>query len=131
MGKNIVDITLYKPKALMNISGKPVAEALHTLSISPSETIVIHDYLDHRPMSVSPKSGGSAGGHNGIRSIIAALGNNMDFYRLRIGIGRDDTDPADYVLSPLSTAELEFWGPDGQGIDLVWKEVTKICAGLR
>ncbi|KAF9807097.1 hypothetical protein IEO21_08387 [Rhodonia placenta] len=131
IGSQIVTLTLYKPKALMNISGKPVADAMRFLSVSPSETIVIHDSLSHKPMSMSPKFGGSANGHNGVRSIVSALGNNMDFHRLRAGIGRDESDAARYVLGPLSPAEREFWGPNGAGIELVWRGLTKIVTGSR
>ncbi|KAL7281653.1 hypothetical protein ACG7TL_004970 [Trametes sanguinea] len=87
--------------------------------------IVIHDSLDHKPCTVSPKFGGSANGHNGVRSIIDALGGDKDFHRLRVGIGRDG-DPANYVLGPLSPQERQFWGSTGGGPDLVWRELTRI-----
>jgi len=55
----------------------------------------------------------------------------MDFHRLRIGIGRDESDPAHYVLGSLSSAEREFWGQSGKGIDLVWRELSRIASGPR
>ncbi|KZT22604.1 hypothetical protein NEOLEDRAFT_1137859 [Neolentinus lepideus HHB14362 ss-1] len=66
-------------EALMNICGPQVAAALHGGS---STLIVIHDSLEHKPLTLSPKFGGSAGGHNGVRSIISALGNDSQFHRL-------------------------------------------------
>ena len=144
-GHGDVTITLYKPselngwqavaltnpnahaEALMNISGPPVAAALKTLSIPPSHMIVVHDSLDHKPMKVSPKFGGSASGHNGVRSIIASLGGTKDFHRLRIGIGRDQSDPAAYVLGRLSAEERDFW-LHGEGVHAAWSALVKIMA---
>lgn len=118
----------------MNISGRPVVQMLRQTAIKPANMIVIHDSLDHKPCALSPKFGGSAGGHNGVRSIIAALGNDVDFHRLRLGIGRGGPggggggiDVADFVLGPLSAREREFWSaPTGPGSDLVWNEMTRI-----
>ena len=119
----------------MNISGRPVVQMLRQSSIKPANMIVVHDSLDHKPCALSPKFGGSAGGHNGVRSIIAALGNDSDFHRLRLGIGRGGPggsgggggiDVADFVLGPLSAREREFWSATGPGSDLVWSELTRI-----
>ncbi|KAI0744150.1 peptidyl-tRNA hydrolase [Daedaleopsis nitida] len=111
--------------ALMNISGRPVAEKLRATAVKPTSMIVIHDSLDHRMCTVYPKAGGSAGGHNGVRSIITALGNINDFHRLRLGIGRDE-NIVEYVLGPLSAQELEHWSVTGPGSDLVWNALSKI-----
>lgn len=111
----------------MNISGHPVATALKTLSIPPERMIVVHDSLDHKPMKVSAKWGGSASGHNGIRSIIASLGGTKDFHRLRIGIGRDQSDQANYVLGRLSPEERDFW-LYGDGAHAVWSALVKSMA---
>jgi PTH1 family peptidyl-tRNA hydrolase len=69
---------------------------------------VLHDELDLPFDTVRLKAGGGNGGHNGIRDISAAIGTG-DFTRVRIGIGRPPgrQDPADYVLSPFSSAERE------------------------
>ncbi|KAI0349094.1 peptidyl-tRNA hydrolase [Trametes cingulata] len=120
VGEDSVTLTLFKPKTLMNISGRPIVQMLRQTAINPGNMIVIHDSLDHKPCTVSPKFGGSANGHNGVRSIIDALGGNKDFYRLRVGIGRDG-DPAHYVLGPLSPQERQFWSSNGGGSDLVWR----------
>lgn len=114
----------------MNISGRPVANALRHTARSPSSLIIIHDSLSHKPITLSPKLGGSANGHNGVKSVIAALGGNMDFHRLRVGIGRGGSDPAEYVLGNLSSHELQFWGSSGQGTDLVWRELEKTLQSI-
>ncbi|KAI8992977.1 peptidyl-tRNA hydrolase [Trametes punicea] len=125
IGEDYVTLTLFKPKALMNISGRPVVQMLRETAVNPTNMIVIHDSLDHKPCTLSLKCGGSANGHNGVRSVIAALGGHLDFYRLRIGIGRDG-DPANYVLGPLSPQERQFWSSSGSGSDMVWRELLSI-----
>ena len=113
----------------MNVSGRPVVDTLRKTAINPANLIVLHDSLDHKPCVVSPKFGGSANGHNGVRSIVAALGNNPDFHRLRLGIGRGGlggADITDYVLGPLSAQEREFWSTNGPGPDIVWRELARI-----
>jgi PTH1 family peptidyl-tRNA hydrolase len=88
--------------------------------------IVIQDSLSHKAETLSVKLGGSANGHNGIKSVIAALGGD-GFYRFRIGIGRDQSDPADYVLQKLSSSERTFWSDGGQGLNNVVREIHKIA----
>ncbi|KAG8861724.1 hypothetical protein FRB96_002682 [Tulasnella sp. 330] len=124
-----VSITLLKPKLLMNVSGKSISMAMRT-KIRPANTrsvIVLHDSLEQRPLFISPKLGGSANGHNGVKSTIEALGS-ADFHRIRIGIGRDkSTDVSTYVLQSLSSKELRHWSDaDGQGISDVWEAIEKI-----
>ncbi|EPQ56941.1 peptidyl-tRNA hydrolase [Gloeophyllum trabeum ATCC 11539] len=126
IGSTPVTITLFKPKALMNISGPPVSAALRKHALPPSSLIVIHDSLAHKPLTLSPKFGGSAGGHNGVRSIVAALGNDAGFHRLRVGIGRGG-DAADYVLGRLEGRERAFW--EGEGMERVWREIERVASG--
>jgi peptidyl-tRNA hydrolase, PTH1 family len=110
----------------MNISGRSVAVALRRSAKLSSSMILIHDSLSHKPAKLSYKLGGSANGHNGVKSVISALGGDAGFHRLRIGIGQNDVDAAEYVLGRLSRQEREFWGEHGAGIDLVWHEVERI-----
>ena len=110
----------------MNISGQSVVAALRKTVRSPESMIVIQDSLSHKAGTLSVKLGGSANGHNGIKSVMAALGGD-GFHRLRIGIGRDQTDPAEYVLQKLSTSERAFWGDGGQGLNIVVREIHKIA----
>lgn len=85
--------------------------------------IVLVDSLDHDPATLSVKRGGSANGHNGVKSIISALGGELNFQRFRLGIGRDGSDPANYVLGNLSSFERRFW--NGEGLDLIFGELEK------
>lgn len=78
-------VYLLKPALLMNINGQSVARAAQTLGVAASTDIVVaHDDLDRGFGRLSPKAGGSPGGHNGVRSCIAKLGTDR-FRRLRIG----------------------------------------------
>lgn len=109
----------------MNISGPQVVQKLRKTAVNPANMIVIVDSLDHKPCTLSPKFGGSHNGHNGVRSVTAALGNNPDFHRLRLGIGRNAL-PSEYVLGPLSAQELQYWNVTGPGSEAIWKELTRI-----
>jgi PTH1 family peptidyl-tRNA hydrolase len=99
-------VTLAKPQTFMNLSGRPVA-ALRTFYKIPVERIVvIHDELDLPFGTIRLKQGGGDNGHNGLRSVTAALGSR-DYLRVRVGIGRPSgrMDPADFVLHDFSAAE--------------------------
>jgi PTH1 family peptidyl-tRNA hydrolase len=80
------DIRLLIPTTFMNLSGKAVAAIMQFYKLSPEEILVAHDELDLPPGTARLKLGGGHGGHNGLRDIISALGNNKNFARLRIGI---------------------------------------------
>ena len=120
------NLHITKKDSAMNISGHPVSMALRKTSRVPSSLIVLHDSLEHKPTVLSQKFGGSANGHNGVRSLISALGTK-DFFRLRLGIGRPDSDVADYVLGRLPNFERQFWAPDGPGLDLVLEHIRTIA----
>ena len=96
---------------------------------SPASLIVLHDSIEHKPTKLAFKFGGSANGHNGIRSLISALGTKY-FFRLRLGVGRPDSNVASYVLGRLSNFERQFWAPDGPGLDLVWEHIEKIALNV-
>jgi len=99
-------VTLVKPQTYMNRSGPIVAALLGDLALDLSDVIVVHDDLDLDPGRLRIKSRGGHGGHNGVCSIIDALGSDR-FARLKIGVGRPPAgeDPADYVLVPMSSRE--------------------------
>ncbi|KAG8749475.1 hypothetical protein FRC14_001337 [Serendipita sp. 396] len=126
-------LSLAKTKNYMNLSGPSVqktyeAKLRHTQTFHPRNrrVIIIHDSIDQAPMKISPRFGGSARGHNGVRSVIAALGT-QDFYRIRIGIGMPPRGALEqYVLEKLSKEELEYWSPGGEGIERVWEAILKI-----
>jgi PTH1 family peptidyl-tRNA hydrolase len=99
-------VVLAKPASFMNVSGAPVAALRSFYDVPVHRLVVVHDELDLPADVVRLKRGGGEGGHNGLRSISAALGSK-DYVRLRIGIGRPPgrTDAADFVLRDFSAAE--------------------------
>jgi peptidyl-tRNA hydrolase, PTH1 family len=87
----------------MNVSGQSVGAAARFFKVPVDSLLVMHDDVDLEPGRLQARLGGGLAGHNGLRSIAAALGT-QDFLRLRIGVGRpgrgDRRPVADYVLSP-------------------------------
>ena len=85
----------------MNLSGQSVSALANFYKIPPENILVAHDELDLPPGTARLKKGGGHGGHNGLRDIISKLGNNKNFYRLRLGIGHPGhaSVVADFVLS--------------------------------
>lgn len=81
------DVFLLKPQTFMNRSGQSIGALAGFYKIHPEEILVLHDELDLPPGTAKLKFGGGHGGHNGLKSTFAALGNNPNFWRLRIGIG--------------------------------------------
>lgn len=101
------DLRLLVPTTFMNLSGKAVAAMANFYNIKPEEILVAHDELDMPPGVAKFKLGGGHGGHNGLRDIISKLGNNKNFYRLRIGIGHpgDKSRVSGYVLGKATSIE--------------------------
>jgi peptidyl-tRNA hydrolase, PTH1 family len=99
-------VTLARPHSYMNLSGGPVAALAGFYKLAPERVVVLHDELDLPFDAARLKLGGGDNGHNGLRSISAALGTR-DYYRVRFGIGRPPgrMDPADYVLKDFTPAE--------------------------
>jgi PTH1 family peptidyl-tRNA hydrolase len=104
------DLWLLKPLTYMNLSGASVQSVAGFYRIAPETVLVAHDELDFPPGVVRLKEGGGAGGHNGLRDIIARLGES--FWRFRIGIGHppDRAMVMNYVLGRPSAAEAELIG---------------------
>jgi PTH1 family peptidyl-tRNA hydrolase len=92
------ELWLLKPLTFMNLSGGAVESVAGFYRIPVGEILVAHDELDFAPGLVRLKQGGGAGGHNGLRDVIAHVGE--EFWRLRIGIGHpgDRSAVLDYVL---------------------------------
>lgn len=107
VGFDAPKIVLAKSLGFMNTSGGPVANLLKFYDLKPENLIVIHDELDIDPATLKIKFSGGHGGHNGLRDIISAVGN--DYIRLRVGIGRPPgrMDAADYVLRDFNSTERE------------------------
>lgn len=96
-----------KPLTYMNNSGNAVGEFVRYFNIDNKDILVIQDDLDLNVGDYKLKMHSSSGGHNGIKSIIASLGN-QDFPRLKVGIGSVKKDEViDYVLGKFSKSELE------------------------
>ena len=98
---------LLKPQTYMNLSGRSVLQLSAYFNIPPQRIIVLFDDISLPPGRLRIRSDGSAGGHNGIKSIIAELGS-QDFPRVKIGVGgkaHPDQDLADHVLSGFSAIE--------------------------
>lgn len=100
------DLTgLLKPKTFMNRSGRSIGRAMREVEIKADKIIVIHDDIDLPIGRIKVKSGGGAGGHRGVKSVIDVLGT-ADFMRLRVGIDRPESgDVTDYVLEEFTAAE--------------------------
>ncbi|MCH8553012.1 MAG: aminoacyl-tRNA hydrolase [Natronospirillum sp.] len=94
-------VTLLKPMTFMNRSGRSVAALAGFYKWAPEDILVAHDELDLPAGVARFKRAGGHGGHNGLRDIIAQLGNQKEFYRVRIGISHPGQarDVVNYVLS--------------------------------
>lgn len=107
-------VMLAKPQTFMNRSGDAVGPMVHFFRLPLPDLLVIHDDLDLPLGRIRIRERGGAGGHNGIKSIIASLGGERQFPRIRVGIGRPGEDQAgkrtgedviDYVLSSFTPDE--------------------------
>ncbi len=100
-----------KPTTFMNRSGDAVAAAVQFYKLKPQQIIVLHDELDLVPGKIRVKLGGGHAGHNGLRSIDAAIG--PDFWRVRIGIGHPGLKELvlGYVLHNFAKADREWLDP--------------------
>ncbi|MGY4675969.1 aminoacyl-tRNA hydrolase [Ursidibacter arcticus] len=101
------EVRLLVPTTFMNLSGKAVGALANFYRIKPEEILVAHDELDLPPGIAKIKQGGGHGGHNGLKDIVASLGNNNNFYRVRIGIGHPGHKDlvAGYVLGKPSPTD--------------------------
>ena len=104
------DVRLLIPTTYMNLSGKSVLALASFYRIKPAEILVAHDELDLMPGTAKIKLGGSNGGHNGLKDIQNKLGNDPNFYRLRIGIGHpgDKNKVVGFVLSKPTLTEQKL-----------------------
>ena len=106
-------IFLLKPQTFMNLSGRSVLQLSAFFKIPPQRIIVLFDDISLEPGRLRVRPDGSAGGHNGIKSIIAEVGS-QDFPRVKIGVGakpHPEFDLADWVLSAFSANEEKALTP--------------------
>ena len=102
-----VKVLLMKPVTYMNLSGEAVGEAARFYKLPPERVLVISDDVSLPLGKLRIRKGGSAGGHNGLKSIIQHLGTDQ-FPRIKVGVGQKphpDYDMADWVLSSFSKTE--------------------------
>ena len=99
-------VLLMEPQTYMNLSGEAVGEAARFYKVPPERVLVFSDEMALPPGSVRIRQSGSAGGHNGLKSIIAHLGTDK-FPRIRLGIGEPEHEPVDWVLGRFQGADAE------------------------
>lgn len=102
-------VVLMKPQTFMNLSGESIRAAVDFYKVDPEDIIIIYDDISLEPGQLRIRLKGSAGGHNGIKNIIAHLGT-QEFPRIKVGIGAKPPrmDLADYVLSRFSRGEQKL-----------------------
>ena len=104
---------LLKPQTFMNLSGRSILQLSAYFNIPPARIIVMFDDISLEPGRLRIRGDGSAGGHNGIKSIISEIGS-QDFPRVKIGVGAkpvEQQDLADWVLSTFSAQEEKALAP--------------------
>ena len=112
-------VLLMKPVTYMNLSGEAVREAAAFYKIPPERVLVISDEVSLAPGKIRVRRSGSAGGHNGLKNIIAHLGTDQ-FPRIRLGVGQKphpDYDMADWVLG-------KFQGEDKKAVEAAVKKAA-------
>ena len=112
-------VLLMKPVTYMNLSGEAVHEAAAFYKIPPEHILVVSDEVSLAPGKIRVRRSGSAGGHNGLKNIIAHLGTDQ-FPRIRLGVGQKphpDYDMADWVLG-------KFQGEDKKAVEAAVKKAA-------
>lgn len=106
-----IELVLIKPLTYMNLSGKAVAKRSRELGISPTRVVIITDEYNFPVGKLHLKQGGTAGGHNGVTSVIEEL-ETANFWRLRCGIDRKfgPGELVDYVLAPFDASQSDELG---------------------
>ena len=99
-------VLLMEPQTYMNLSGEAVGEAARFYKVPSEHVIVVSDEMALTPGSLRIRKSGSAGGHNGLKSIIAHLGTDQ-FPRIRLGIGEPAHEPVDWVLGKFTGSDAE------------------------
>ena len=110
-----LSVSLMKPMTFMNVTGSAVGEFVRYFKIEPTRIIVVHDDLDLNPGTIRVKVGGGDGGHNGIKSVVAALGT-QDFPRVKVGIGRPADGPQGKIEGAVSRWVLEKFSAEERPI---------------
>lgn len=117
-------VALLKPQTFMNLSGESVKEAIDFYKLDLKDILVVYDDIDLEPGKIRIKRSGSAGTHNGMRSVIQFL-NNENFARVRVGIGKPEykTNLIEYVIGHINSEDKELLEV---GVDLAAEAVDTI-----
>lgn len=112
IGKGVIagqKVILAKPQTFMNLSGDSIQQIAAYYKVEPEDIIILFDDISLDVGMIRIRKKGSAGGHNGIKSIIACL-NSSDFPRVKVGVGnkRPGQDLADYVMGTIPKAQREL-----------------------
>jgi PTH1 family peptidyl-tRNA hydrolase len=114
-------VLVLKPQTYMNLSGMAAAELSGFYQLESQDILIVHDDIDLALGRLRLRAQGSAGGHNGLKSIQTHLGT-QSYWRLKIGVGRPEgeDDVADYVLSPFAKTEKKVLEDVvAQGVDVL------------
>ncbi len=117
-------VILLKPQTFMNLSGESVVDTMNFYKISEGELIVIYDDIDINPGSIRIRKNGSAGTHNGMKSIISCIGTE-NFCRVRVGIGKpkEHVDMITHVIGHISDDELASLN---EGVEMAVDAISEI-----
>lgn len=115
-------VMLLKPTTYMNLSGESVREVIDFYKLTNEQIIVIYDDISLEVGRLRLREKGSAGGHNGIKSIIAHLGTDI-FPRIKVGVGQPNVDLVKYVLGKFTKEEMDILK---YSIDAATKSVEEI-----
>jgi len=112
VGNGIIEgekVVLLKPQTFMNLSGEALREAINFYKFSNEDIIIIYDDIDTLPGTIRIRKTGSAGSHNGMKSVIQNI-NTEDFARIRVGIGRPEhtNDMVNYVIGYIPEEEIKI-----------------------
>lgn len=117
-------VILLKPSTYMNLSGESIREVVDFYKLSNEDLVVIYDDISLDVGRLRIREKGSAGGHNGIKSIIVHLGTDI-FPRIKVGVGQPNVDLVNYVLGKFTKEEMEVLS---ESIDASTKAVREMLS---
>jgi len=115
-------VILLKPTTYMNLSGESIREVVDFYKLSNEDVLVIYDDISLDVGRLRIRDKGSAGGHNGIKSIIAHLGTDV-FSRIKVGVGQPNVDLVNYVLGKFTKEEMEVLSESIEASTKATKEI--------
>lgn len=127
VGNGIIEnekVILLKPQTFMNLSGESLIEAMNFYKVGPENILVIYDDIDTEPKTIRIRKSGSAGSHNGMKSVIQNI-STEEFARIRVGIGRPQytNDMINYVIGHIPEDEVKLLD---EGCELAKEAIIEI-----